>query len=94
MALAAHEIRLNFFDLAGEPEYKTIRQEFYEDAQGALLVYNPAKRESFVALQHWLQEAQANGATNMVCLHLMRLDDCWCLSRSADPGAMARYSMI
>jgi DnaJ homolog subfamily C member 27 len=67
LALAGHDVRVNFFDLAGQPEYEVIRQEFYKDAQGALLVYNPAERESFVALQRWLREAEANGATDMVC---------------------------
>jgi DnaJ family protein C protein 27 len=28
-------VRINFFDLAGGPEYFEIRNEFYKDAQGA-----------------------------------------------------------
>jgi GTPase SAR1 family protein len=46
-----------------------VRNEFYKETQGALLVYDATNRPSFEALGSWLQEAQQYGApSNMVCL--------------------------
>ncbi len=63
VAVAAHgDVRVNFWDLAGAPEFLDIRNEFYRDAQGALLVYDVTNARSFAALDGWLAEAQKNGA--------------------------------
>lgn len=52
------DVRVNFWDLAGSPDFLEIRNEFYKDAQGALLVYDVTNPKSFAALDSWLQEAQ------------------------------------
>jgi DnaJ homolog subfamily C member 27 len=51
-----------FQDLSGHPEFFEIRNEFYKDAQGALLVYDVSSRESFEDLDNWLAEAAKYGA--------------------------------
>lgn len=66
VATTSRDIRLNFFDMAGQQEYEAVRAEFYADAQGGLLVFNPAERASFAALSLWMAEAQACGAHAMV----------------------------
>lgn len=48
-----------------------MRNEFYKDAQGCLLVYDVTNRASFEALGSWLQEAKDFGADNMVGQELM-----------------------
>lgn len=53
---------MNFWDLSGHPEFFEIRNEFYKDAQGCLLVYDVCSRESFEALDEWLAEAVKFGA--------------------------------
>ncbi|WIA15664.1 hypothetical protein OEZ85_002290 [Tetradesmus obliquus] len=64
---AEHEVRVNLWDLAGPPAYLEVRNEFYKEGQGALLVYDATSRASFEALGGWLQEAQQYGAPpNMV----------------------------
>jgi len=35
-----------------------VRNEFYKDTQGALLVFDVSDRGSFEALDHWLMEMQ------------------------------------
>jgi GTPase SAR1 family protein len=61
------KVRVNLWDLAGPPAYLEVRNEFYKDSQGALLVYDATNRPSFEALGAWLQEAQQYGAPqNMV----------------------------
>lgn len=52
------DVRVNFWDLAGSSDFFEIRNEFYKDAQGALLVYDVTNLKSFAALDGWLQEAQ------------------------------------
>uniref|UniRef100_A0A3Q2NPU4 DnaJ (Hsp40) homolog, subfamily C, member 27 n=1 Tax=Fundulus heteroclitus TaxID=8078 RepID=A0A3Q2NPU4_FUNHE len=51
------EIKVNIFDMAGHPFfYEQVRNEFYKDSQGVLLVYDVGLRESFDALDSWLGE--------------------------------------
>lgn len=54
-----HRARINFFDLSGLPEYQELRQDFYSDTQGVLLVFDVTRRETFARLQQWLDEMHA-----------------------------------
>lgn len=53
-------VRINMYDLAGGREYYEIRREFYDDAQGLLLCYDPRRRETFERLEQWLLEVDTN----------------------------------
>lgn len=57
-------VKINFFDFAGGPEYFEIRNEFYKDAQGALLVFDVASQASLDALSKWLKEGEEFGLRN------------------------------
>ena len=57
------EVRVNFWDLSGHPEFFEIRNEFYKDTQGVVLVYDVTSRESFEDLDTWLAEAAKFGAS-------------------------------
>jgi len=59
------EVKVNFWDLSGHPEFFDVRNEFYRDAQGALLVYDVSSRRSFEALDGWLKEAAKYGAKDI-----------------------------
>ncbi|XP_038626923.1 dnaJ homolog subfamily C member 27 isoform X1 [Tachyglossus aculeatus] len=50
------EIKVNIFDMAGHPFFYEVRNEFYKDTQGAVLVYDVGQKESFDALESWLTE--------------------------------------
>merc|ERR1719324_638950 len=52
------EAKVNFWDLAGAPEFFEVRNEFYKDTQGAILVYDVSKKVTFDALSAWLKELQ------------------------------------
>ena len=58
------EVRINLFDLAGGPEFLDVRNEFYKDTQGGILVFDVTKRESFEALNSWVDESCTFGAKN------------------------------
>ena len=62
LRLGGAEVRVNLFDLAGGDAFKTVRMEFYKDAQGLLLVYDAGDRASFEALERWAGEAREGGA--------------------------------
>ncbi len=34
VVLDGHELRINFWDLSGHPQFFEVRNEFYKDAQG------------------------------------------------------------
>eukprot|EP01031_Cornospumella_fuschlensis_P026904 gene26904-32511_t len=55
------EVRVNFWDLSGHSEFFEIRNEFYKDAQGCMLVYDLSSRESFEECDVWLAEAAKYG---------------------------------
>ena len=65
-----------------------VRNEFYKDAQGAILVYDVCSKASFQSLQTWLDEMKkemglqtdADSVTVFVCankVHMMGVV-CWC----------------
>jgi DnaJ family protein C protein 27 len=49
------EVKVNFWDLSGHPEFFDVRNEFYKDTQGSLLVFDVGNRRSFEALDNWLK---------------------------------------
>ena len=52
---------VNFFDFAGGQEYYEVRNEFYSDAQGALLVFDVSSKATLDALSNWLKEGEQHG---------------------------------
>ena len=58
---AGNSVRVNFWDLSGHPEFFEVRNEFYKDTQGAILVFDVTSRSSFEALDTWLREAEKFG---------------------------------
>lgn len=58
------DVRVNFWDLSGHPEFFEIRNEFYKDTQGVILVYDVSSYESFEELDNWMAEAAKFGANS------------------------------
>ena len=56
-------VRVNFWDLSGHPEFFEIRNEFYKEAQGIVLVYDVSSRDSFDDLDDWILEATKFGVS-------------------------------
>lgn len=51
--------KVNFFDLSGGDDFREIRTEFYENTNGALLVYDVTDAQSFKQLSRWIEEARS-----------------------------------
>ena len=61
-------IRMNMFDLAGAREYYEVRREFYGDASGLILCYDPTRRETFEKLDQWMNEYRNNAHGQNMCI--------------------------
>lgn len=68
LIISDREVRVNFWDFSGQDEFLHVRNEFYKDAQGALLVYDVTSRPSFEALNHWIEEAVKFGIERYSCI--------------------------
>jgi len=58
----ALNIKVNFWDLAGHPSFFDVRNEFYKDTQGMMLVFSVGSHKSFESLENWVAEAVKFGA--------------------------------
>ncbi|CAM9219599.1 unnamed protein product [Phaeothamnion confervicola] len=65
VTVLGEQVRVNFWDLSGHPDFFEIRNEFYKDSQGALLVYDAGSRDSFRELDAWVKEAARFGAAGI-----------------------------
>jgi len=68
-------VKVNFFDLSGHEEFYEIRNEFYRDSQGAILVYDVNNRATFARLDDWMREATKFGAKQLDCVVLANKTD-------------------
>ena len=56
------------FIQAGQESFRSITRSYYRDAAGALLVYDITRRDSFLHLTRWLEEAKQNGNPSMTIM--------------------------
>ncbi len=49
---------------SGDPNYRDVRNEFYEDVDGLILMYDVTDKSSFEALPSWLIEAREFGVSS------------------------------
>ena len=50
------EVKVNIFDMSGHVIFHEVRNEFYKDTQGAILVFDVTDKSSFDALENWVTE--------------------------------------
>lgn len=50
------EVGIHIFDTSGNPMFYDVRNEFYRDAHGILMVYDSTDKISFDSLTRWLNE--------------------------------------
>lgn len=56
------DVKLDIFDLSGDPAYAEVRKEFYDKTTDVvLLVYDVSDKASFEALPNFVDELRANG---------------------------------
>ncbi|KAH9247310.1 hypothetical protein BASA81_015112 [Batrachochytrium salamandrivorans] len=62
----ADEIKVNFWDVGGDPIYFDIRNEFYKDTHGAMLVVDVSTRIGFDNIGKWMSEMHSYANTNVI----------------------------
>ena len=58
---ASTEVKVDFFDLSGDAAYSEVRNEFYSNVDGVLLVFDVTSRQSFESLDSWLNKLRKYG---------------------------------
>ncbi|KAG8732952.1 hypothetical protein FRC10_000509 [Ceratobasidium sp. 414] len=58
MEVRGKKVKLSIWDTAGQERFRTITSSYYRGAQGIILVYDVANRESFEALPRWFSELE------------------------------------
>ncbi|KAI0773664.1 ras family-domain-containing protein [Fomes fomentarius] len=56
MDVKGKKVQLRIRDTAGMERFKAITSQYYHNAQGIIVVYDVANRESFDALSRWFRE--------------------------------------
>ncbi|KAJ1339888.1 hypothetical protein BSLG_005423 [Batrachochytrium salamandrivorans] len=65
--MSVHEdIKVNFWDVGGDPIYFDIRNEFYKDTHGAMLVVDVSTRIGFDNIGKWMSEMHSYANTNVI----------------------------
>jgi small GTP-binding protein len=62
-------VRLQLWDLAGQPHFSSVRPVFYRGAAGSILVFDVTRRETFMKVPSWYEEvSQVTGDLTSVLL--------------------------
>ena len=56
-----HSVDMMFWDTAGQERYQAVTSAFYRKAHACVLVYSIVARQSFMALNKWLDEIKRYG---------------------------------
>ncbi|KAG5716948.1 Ras-related protein Rab-18 [Termitomyces sp. T112] len=66
MDVKGKKVKLSIWDTAGQERFRTITSSYYRGAQGIILVYDVANRESFDALPRWYSELETYVSNSVV----------------------------
>ncbi|KAH0835584.1 ras-domain-containing protein [Lanmaoa asiatica] len=65
MEVNGRKVKLSIWDTAGQERFRTITSSYYRGAQGIILVYDVANRETFDALPKWFTEIDTYVSTTV-----------------------------
>ena len=60
--------KLEMWDTAGQERFSTITANYYRGAQGAMLVYDVGRRDSFDRVKVWYERAKQLGGQDLECV--------------------------
>lgn len=62
-------VRLQLWDLAGQPHFSSVRPVFYRGAAGSIMVFDVTRRDTYDAIPKWYEEvSQVTGDITSVLL--------------------------
>ena len=59
-------VKLQVWDTAGQERFRTITKTYYTNSQAIMLIYSVTDQKSFLNIQNWIQQIQAN-TQNKIC---------------------------
>ncbi|HMF33309.1 MAG TPA: Rab family GTPase, partial [Candidatus Lokiarchaeia archaeon] len=54
-------VRFIIWDLAGQDQFKRVRQQYFREAEAGVMVFDVTRRETFEAIERWVSEARQGG---------------------------------
>ena len=72
-------VRLTVWDTAGQERFRSLTPSYYRGSQGVIFAYDVSRRDSFEALDHWLNELETllpNAGADLVKLVVGNKIDC------------------
>ena len=67
-------VKLQIWDLAGQPKMKKVRSNFYTGASGVIFIYDVTRRETFDDIVGWKKEADAHAQGSVSLLVANKTD--------------------
>ena len=61
-------VKIQIWDTAGQEQFQAITRTYYKGAQGALLVYDITRKETFNHVTKWLEEVQSNSSKSITII--------------------------
>ena len=58
-------IRITIWDIGGQERFKFMRNRFYDGANGALLVFDLTRSNTYTEIKKWLKEFQQHAGNNV-----------------------------
>ena len=58
-------IKLQIWDTAGQERFKTITSSYYKGAHGIIVVYDTTDKESYKAIDNWMNEVEKHASDNV-----------------------------
>lgn len=62
------EVNLQIWDTVGEERFMAVTKQYYNNAHGAMIVYDLANKSSFIQLNKWIKDVINNAPKNIVIM--------------------------
>lgn len=69
-------VSLQIWDTAGQERFRTITKTYYTNSHGIMLTYSVTDQKSFLNIQNWIKQIQANAQTNICKILVGNKCDC------------------
>ena len=68
LKIEGHKIKAQIWDTAGQEKYKAITSAYYKGAQGAFVVYDITRKETFNSVDRWINDLKTSADKNLTII--------------------------
>ncbi|MCQ2821012.1 MAG: GTP-binding protein [archaeon] len=76
LKLGDKSVNLQIWDTAGQERFRTITKTYYTNSHGIMLTYSVTDQKSFLNIQNWIKQIQANAQNNICKILVGNKCDC------------------